>query len=160
MCQPESQQNAECIRKGINMTGDIILQLCKTLLSSFLFTVQVTAFKGSRQQNTQKKGGGVGTKNGGMEPFKKRLARLEPYSWKLIWWKFWGGTHQGSGLYKCTMQLIQMVGLKQIKEAVSSHSGWWTTGFYCHRSFWRQLQTRGYTDLQATDPLTDTFNGS
>lgn len=44
------------------MTGDIILQLCKTLLSSFLFTVQVTAFKGSRQQNTQKKGGGGGHK--------------------------------------------------------------------------------------------------
>lgn len=37
------------------MTECIILQLCKTLLSSFSCTVQVSAFKESTQQNQKKK---------------------------------------------------------------------------------------------------------
>lgn len=67
------------------MTEDIILKLCKPLLSSFLCTVQVSAFKGSIQQEEKKKKEERGHKKSqGMEPYKKKLARLEPFSWKGI----------------------------------------------------------------------------
>lgn len=60
------------------MTECIILQLCKTLLSSFSCTVQVSAFKESTQQNQKKKKKiEKGNKNNqGMEPYKKTLERL------------------------------------------------------------------------------------